>query len=156
MANGIKIGTNSIGGVYIGSSSASSVYLGTTLIYSGGTQPTPPTPSFTLVESGDSLANLSATTMRVSTAVTLSESHNITFGDTSSNTYTLLYENGNWYNWRLITNSSYTPSNKTLLTATDGYYTIYCGAEYPCLGADGNEYGQGGVMYATFDFEIIN
>ena len=151
MANGIKIGTNSIGGVYIGSSSASSVYLGTTLIYSGST---PPTPSFTLVESGDSLANLSATTMRVSTAVTLSESHNITFGDTSSNTYTLLYENGNWYNWRIITNGSFTPSSKTLLTATDGYYTIDCGAVYPCLGADGDAYGEGVVMNATFDFEI--
>ena len=46
MANGIKIGTNSIGVVYIGSSSASSVYLGTTLLYSGGTTPpTPPTPT---------------------------------------------------------------------------------------------------------------
>lgn len=49
MANGIKIGTNSIGGVYIGSSSASSVYLGTTLIYSGGTPPTPPTPSYNYI-----------------------------------------------------------------------------------------------------------
>lgn len=110
----------------------------------------------TLVESGDSLANLSATTMRVSTAVTLSETHNVTFGDISSNTYTLLYENGNWYNWRLITDGSYTPSSKTLLTAIDGYYTINFGSEYPCLGADGNEYGQGSIMYAPFDFEIIN
>lgn len=110
----------------------------------------------TLVESGDSLANLSATTMRVSTAVTLSETHSVTFGDISSNTYTLLYENGNWYNWRLITDGSYTPSSKTLLTAIDGYYTINFGSEYPCLGADGNEYGQGSIMYAPFDFEIIS
>ena len=146
---GIKIGNLDISSFKVGSGDCS-IYLGDTLLYSGGTQQP------TLVESGDSLADLSATTMRVSTAVTLSETHSVTFGDISSNTYTLLYENGNWYNWRLITDGSYTPSSKTLLTAIDGYYTINCGSEYPCLGADGNEYGQGSIMYATFDFEIIN
>ena len=113
-----------------------------------------PIPTWTSVVQFDSLNNLSATAMRVSTAITLSESHNITFGDTSSNTYTLLYENGNWYNWRIMTNGSWTPDSKTLLTAVNGYYTIYFDSTYPCLGADADAGGQGGTMIASFDFEI--
>ena len=154
MANGIKIGASGFDALKIGSADVDAAYIGDTLVYSGGTTPTPPTPTFTIVQSGDDLNNLIASTMRVSTAITLSESHSVTFGHVSINTYTLLYENGNWYNWRLVTNGSYTPDNKTLLTAVDGYYTIVFDNEYYCQGADGDEYGQGSVMVAPFDFEI--
>ena len=68
MANGIKIGTNSIGGVYIGTSSASSVYLGTTLIYSGGTPPTPPTPSYNYI-TYEASAKLTETTNQYSSGL---------------------------------------------------------------------------------------
>ena len=120
----------------------------TVVDYSGGT-------TFTSISSGDSLSSLTASSIRVSTAVTLSESHNVTFGNVSTNTYTLLYENGNWYNWQIMIGGSY-DGRKTLLTPSNGYYTIQCDNVYPCLGADGDVYGQGGVMYATFDFEISN
>ena len=120
--------------------------------YSSRIRPIPTT--WTSIPQWYWLEGLSATAMRVSTAITLSESHNITFGDTSSNTYTLLYENGNWYNWRIMTNGSWTPDSKTLLTAVNGYYTIYFDSTYPCLGADGNEYGGGNYVNQAFDFEI--
>ena len=141
----IKIGNSNIT-LKLGSADVSAAYIGSTLVYSSYTP--------TQIYYGDSLYGLSATMMRVSTAVTLSETHNVTFGDTSSNTYTLLFENGNWYNWRIMTNGAFTPESKTLLTASGGYYTIDFGGQYDCLGADGDMYGQGTVWYAPFDFEI--
>ena len=87
-------------------------------------------------------------------AVTLSESHNVTFGNSETDTYTLLYENGAWYNWRLITSGAYTPDSKTLLTSSNGYYTIDFGQTYSSLGVDGTDMGPSGLWNAPFEFEI--
>lgn len=54
-----------------------------------------------------------------------------------------------------MTNGSFTPDSKTLLTESNGYYTITFDSAYPFLGCDADVYGQGGVMYATFPFEIL-
>lgn len=46
MANGIKIGASSFDALKIGSADVDAAYIGSTLVYSGGTPPTPPTPTY--------------------------------------------------------------------------------------------------------------
>ena len=114
---------------------------------------------YEIIPSGTTIAyEIGGRGVRVSTAITLSESHNVSFGDTSSNTYALLYENGNWYNWRIMSNGNFDPDRKIALSPIGGYYTIMFGygSYYYCLGADADAYGQGGTTDATFDFEVAS
>lgn len=142
MANGIKIGNLDISSFKVGSSDCK-VYLGDTKLY----------PIWTFIESNtQNVPN--AVAIRIPSNTVLQGNHNIAFGDTQVNVYSLLYENGVWYNWRVITDGQYTPSSKTPLTSVDGYYVIEFDDSYPFLGSDGDSSGQGGVNYTTFDIEI--
>ena len=70
--------------------------------------------------------------------------------------YSLLWENDNWYNWRLNENGSFDQTRKYQLSmGADGWFTILCGSEQSYLGNDGDSSGQGGVNYATFPIQVL-
>ncbi len=81
MANGIKIGNLAIDSFKVGSGDCT-IYLGDTLLYSGGTQPTPPTPTgdtWVVYHNGDTIpTGVTFGGVRISSATTI-DNGSITF-----------------------------------------------------------------------------
>lgn len=87
----------------------------------------------------------------------LNDGQNCSFATSPFNDiYSLLWENDNWYNWRLNENGSFDPTRKYPLSmGDDGWFTILFGSEQSYLGNDGDSSGQGGVNYATFPIQVL-
>lgn len=93
MANSIKIGNDNIT-LKVGSADVSAAYIGNTLVYSGGTPPTPPTPTYEWVSYSEGDTVPSSTVYGVKLYVDYLYNWTIDFGFDSGISFS--YENNDW------------------------------------------------------------
>ena len=141
MADGIKIGTQDA--TYkVGSSAVTAIYLGSTLVYSGGTPPTPPTPTYTWRKYYEGETVPSRTVYGVKLYIDLGDDFEIDFGD-SHNGIIFIYEMAN-NEWTALDVETSEPIDISEYFDGEECYTIlfsdlgYDGIEiaYPIPGAD--------------------
>lgn len=141
MADGIKIGTQDA--TYkVGSTDVSAIYLGSTLVYSGGTPPTPPTPTYTWRKYYEGETVPSRTVYGVKLYIDLGDDFEIDFGD-SHDGIAFIYEIAN-NEWTALDVETSEPIDISEFFDGEECYTIlfsdlgYDGIEiaYPVPGAD--------------------
>lgn len=141
MADGIKIGTQDA--TYkVGSTDVSAIYLGSTLVYSGGTPPTPPTPTYTWRKYYEGETVPSRRVYGVKLYIDLGDDFEIDFGD-SHDGIAFIYEIAN-NEWTALDAETSEPIDISEYFDGEECYTIlfsdlgYDGIEiaYPIPGAD--------------------
>lgn len=96
MADTIKIGSLDISAFKVGGADCS-IYLGTTLLYSGGTPPTPPTPTYKWVSYNEGDTVPSSTIYGVKLGdIGLSDTVSIEFGNGHNSGVGFIWEDGDW------------------------------------------------------------
>jgi hypothetical protein len=148
MADGIKIGTQDA--TYkVGSTDVSAIYLGSTLVYSGGTPPTPPTPTYTWRKYYEGETVPSRTVYGVKLYIDLADDFEIDFGD-SHDGIAFIYEIAN-NEWTALDVETFEPIDISEYFDGEECYTIL----FSDLGYDGIEiaYPIPGYDFA-FDIEL--
>lgn len=141
MADSIKIGTQDA--TYkVGSTDVSAIYLGSTLVYSGGTPPTPPTPTYTWRKYHEGETVPSRTVYGVKLYIDLADDFEIDFGENHDG-IVFIYEIAN-NEWTALDTETSEPIDISEYFDGEECYTIlfsdlgYDGIEiaYPVPGAD--------------------